>query len=64
MSLESENGIVPEPRGLCATIDKIHRAICHGEKHDALNLLDELKGEAIDLRTWGEEWKKKTINNT
>lgn len=63
MSLESENGIVPEPPGLCKTIDKIHRAICQDGKHEALNLLDALKGEAIDLRTWGEEWKKKATNN-
>ena len=58
---EEIHGIVPEPKGLCTTIDKCQQAIYLNDKDTAAQLLEELKGQAIDLRTWGEQWKKLTI---
>lgn len=62
MTSEEENGIVKQPKGLCSTIDKCRMAIYNNDRETAVQLLEELKGEAIDLRTWGEEWKNKALN--
>lgn len=61
MTSEDKFGVVKQPIGLCNTIDKCIRSIYIGDKSESLELLEKLKGEAIDLRTWGEQWKDKFL---
>lgn len=61
MTNEQKHDVVKEPKGLCHTIDKINNLILAGKPHETRILLDDLKGEAIDLRTWGEQWKYKSL---
>ena len=57
MTSEDQHGTRPQPPGLCATVDRCRRAIDLKDYDLARQLLEELKGEAQDLRGWGEDWK-------
>jgi hypothetical protein len=58
MTSEEKYGTRAQPTGLCDTIGRCRRAIDLKEYDKARELLEGLKGEAQDLRGWGEDWKK------